>query len=116
MFENLKDAPYGVVVEAVYQAMRRLHHRAPHQDHNDGLPEDAPDTPKVRALRAVLHEIREAEGKPISQLSDEAASRYTHALSDVLDSFNPPMTPALKRRALATLAEMRRKYGGMQTA
>lgn len=111
MFEVLADAPYGVVVEVVYQTMRRLHQRAPHQDANDGLACDAPETPVNRALRAVLRDIRHAEGCTISQLGKEAASRYTNALSDILDTYSPPMTPARRRRGLATLEEMRRRYG-----
>lgn len=111
MFEILRSGPYAVVVKVVYETMRRLHQRAPHQDPNDGLEPDAPDSPENRAVRVVLREIREAEGCSISQLSDEAASRYTHALSDILDSYSPPMTPERERRALAILEEMREKYG-----
>jgi hypothetical protein len=111
MFEFLDQAPYSVVLEAVYQAMRRLYQRAPHQDANDGLAPDAPDTPENWALRSILREIRAVEGKRISELDDEAASRYTHVLSDILESRHAPPTPAMVQRALATLEEMRRKYG-----
>ena len=111
MFGILMKGPYEVVVEVVYQVMRRLDQRAPHQDHNDGLEDDAPDSPVNRAVRTVLHEIREAEGCTVSQLSDEAASRYTHVLSDILSSYTPPMTPERKRRAVAMLEDMRRRYG-----
>ncbi|HKP74391.1 MAG TPA: hypothetical protein VJT67_02555 [Longimicrobiaceae bacterium] len=111
MFEFLHDEPKGVVVEAVYQAMRRIYVRAPHQDRNDGLAPGTEETPDTRALRAILREIREAEGVRISQLSDEAASRYTQALADVLKARRPPLTPEDERRALATLEEMRRTYG-----
>src|SRR4051812_48498935 len=111
MFEFLKDAPYGVVLEAVYQAMRRLYQRAPHQDFNDGLKPGAQDTPENQALRSILREIRAAGGRRIWELSDQAASRYPHVLSDILESRNAPPSPAMVQRALATLEEMRRKYG-----
>jgi hypothetical protein len=111
MFELLHEVPLGVAVEAVYQAMRRLYVRAPHQDFNDGLEPDAPETPENQALRSILREIRTAEGKRISELSDEAASRYTRILSDTLDSCHPIPSPEVVQRAQATLEEMRRKYG-----
>ena len=111
MFEVLSEAPLGVVVEVVYQAMRRLNVRAPHQDFNDGLAPDAPDTPENQVLRSVLAEIRATEGKKISELSEETAGRYIRVLSDVADSRRPPLTPEQLQRGLATLEEMRRKYG-----
>lgn len=111
MFEILKAGPYGMVVEVVYEVMRRLYQRAAHQDENDGLDRGAPDSPENRALRVVLREIREAEGCTISQLSDEAARRYTHALSEILGSYSPPMTPERERRGFEILEEMREKYG-----
>jgi hypothetical protein len=111
MFEFLNDAPYGVVLEAVYQVMRRLYQRAPHQDFNDGFAPGAKKTPENQAVRSILREIRETEGCRISELSDEAAKRYTRLLSDVLESRSPRPSPADVERALATLEEMRRKYG-----
>ncbi|MFL5540464.1 MAG: hypothetical protein ACJ8J0_15850 [Longimicrobiaceae bacterium] len=111
MFEILYEVPLDVAVEVVYQAMRRLNVRAPHQDANDGLPPEAPDTPENQALRSVLREIREAEGRRISELSDEAASRYIRGLSELLDSRYPTPSPEMVARADAILAEMRRKYG-----
>jgi len=116
MFEILNDQPKDVVVEAVYQAMRRLYVRAPHQDRNDGLAAGTKETPETRALRAILREIREAEGVPISRLSDEAARRYTLALSDVLEARRPPLTPEGERQGLALLEEMRQQYGTPQAA
>jgi hypothetical protein len=111
MFEILNEAPYDVAQEAVYQVKWRMYHRAPHQDFNDGLAPGAPDSPENRALRAVLREIREAEGSRISELSDEATRRYSRLLSDLLDARRPPLSPAMVKRADATLEEMRRKYG-----
>ena len=116
MFESLNDQPKSVVANAVYEAMLRLHVRSSHQDPNDGLAPGTEETAKTQALRAILREIREAEGVQISQLSDEAASRYTHALADVLDARRAPLTPEEERRALATLEEMREKYGTPQAA
>jgi hypothetical protein len=111
MFEPLHEVPLGVAVEAVYQAMRRLNVRAPHQDFNDGLEPDAPETPENQTLRSILREIREAEEKRISELSDEASGRYIRMLSGILDSRYPTPSPEVVQRAQATLEEMRRKYG-----
>jgi hypothetical protein len=111
VFEILNEAPLDVVVEVVYQAMRRLNVRAPHQDFNDGLAPDAPDTPENLVLRSVLREIRATEGKKISELSKETAGRYIRVLGDLSDSRRPPLTPEQLERGLATLEEMRRKYG-----
>jgi hypothetical protein len=116
MFEFLNDQPKGVLVESVYQAMRRLYVRAPHQDRNDGLAPGTEETPHTRALRAILREIREVEGVPISQLSAEAARHYTLALSDILQAREPPLTPEQARQGDALLAEMREKYGTPQAA
>ena len=111
MFEILREAPLDVVVEVVYQAMQRLNLRAPHQEFNDRLAPGVPDTPEKQALRSVLHEIRVTEGKKISELSEETAGRYIRVLSDIADSRHPPLTPEQLERGLATLEEMRRKYG-----
>lgn len=111
MFEILHEVSLDVAVEAVYQVRRRLYVRAPHQDFNDGLAPDAPDTPENRALRSILSEIRSAEGKRISELSDEAVSRYFRILNDLLDSRYPTPSPEMVARADAILEEMRRKYG-----
>jgi hypothetical protein len=111
MFGLLHEIPLDVAAEAVYQAMRRLNVRAPHQDFNDGLEPDAPETPENQALRCILREIREAEGKRISELSVDASGRYIRILSDTLDSRYPTPSPEVVQRAQATLEEMRRKYG-----
>jgi len=113
MFEVLHEVPLSVAVEAVYQAMRRLNVRAPHQDFNDGFAPDAPDTPASQALRSVLRAIRAAEGKRISELSAEAAGRYIRTLSEIVDSRHPTPSPEQVQRAEATLEEMRRKYGSI---
>lgn len=111
MFEALNEVPLDVAHEAVYQVMWRFHHRAPHHDANDNLVPGAPELPHTQTLRTLLREIREAEGCRISQLSDEATSRYSRMLSEMLEARTPPLTPEQERRALEILEEMREKYG-----
>ena len=111
MFEILDQVPLDVASEAGYQAMWRLHHRAPHHDVNDGLAPGTENSPENQALRVILREMREAEGCRISEISDEAASRYTRALSARLEARRGPLSPEMVQRATATLEEMRRKYG-----
>jgi hypothetical protein len=116
MFETLHDLEYDVLVESVYWAMLRLFQRNVQLDiiAEAGTPEEAAEGDGVsaedRVIHRILHEIREAEGKPLSTLTDGELEKHIFALSDILDERDRDVSPETARRAELALEEMRRMY------
>jgi hypothetical protein len=116
MFEILDGVSHSVFVEAIYWTMLRLRQQNRQLDRiAEALtPEEAaagePVREEDRIIHALLREIRQAAGKPLSTLTEDEMGTYVFPLSDILMERGRTNSPEIKARAQAALEEMRRRY------
>ena len=75
----------SILAEAVHRAMRTINYRDGADNMIAGLQLDAPADEAAEAALVTLRSIEHEENRPISDLSDEQATKYVRGLSTLLE-------------------------------
>lgn len=76
----------GVLIEAVYRALKPIAYRVNAENIISGIEREAGEADKASATAlAVLRGIEDAEGRPVQELDDQQASLYVRELSELVD-------------------------------
>ncbi len=89
MFDFLSTVSWEKAVGGAYYAMRLIKRRADFEESKNGrsfewiLAGPSPDKQKL-ALK-IIHEIEQAEKRPLTSLSDSTVEKYIHQFSDIVE-------------------------------
>jgi hypothetical protein len=76
----------GVLIEAVYRALKPIAYRINAENIISGIEREASEADQASATAlAVLRGIEDAEGRPVKELDDQQASLYVRELSALVD-------------------------------